>query len=67
MSLNSQRFLRTGDNFYFNDCKATIHYVIDKDGQLSFEEPIHNIKTILAFNGNKIEEFDPLQIKLESN
>ena len=67
MNLNSQKFLKTGDIFYNikNSVSSVIHYLVTFDGQLSFEEPIHNIKTVLAYNGNKVEEFDPTQIKLK--
>lgn len=61
MEVNGQRFVRTGDNLLLikDNKKRKVHYIVNTQGEMSFEEPISKIKTIIVYNGSEIQKLQP--------
>lgn len=65
MSVNPQRVLRTGD-VVLNTAtgrQGSIHYVVEKDGQITFEGVISNLSGVLLYNGDNIVKVDITNIE----
>lgn len=55
-SIYGQKHLRTGDTVRWNKSSdIKIHYLVEKDGQMSFESPVHSIlEVITEISGKKV-------------
>lgn len=55
-ALNPQKILRTGDKVIDTRTNSlgTIHYVVEKGGQLTFEREVSFLESVLIDNGEKI-------------
>lgn len=65
MQASSQKYIRTGDTVEtINNTKGIVHYVVNKENQMSFDEPICKIKKLIVDCGDKIEHLLLNEIKL---
>lgn len=65
MSVSTQKYIRTGDLVETKDNKrGTVHYLVNKENQLSFDEPICKINKLIIDCGDKIEHLLLNDIKL---
>ena len=64
MEVNSQKYVRTGDRVTVKKTnkKSVVHYLLNSENQLSFDEPFCRIKKILVDCGDKIEHLLPNEV-----
>lgn len=68
LTISPQKILRTGDIVIDKNTKSlgTIHYVIEKGGQSSFEKEVAKLEAIQFDNGERIVTLPIEQIELRS-
>lgn len=47
-----------------DDRKKIVHYVVNHEDQMSFDEPMNKIKKLIVDGGDKIEHLSRTQFKL---
>lgn len=67
MEVNGQRFVRTGDKLLAikDNKKRVVHYILNKQNEMSYEEPLSKIKTIIVYNGSDIEKLQPTDFQFK--
>lgn len=62
--VNGQKYVRTGDKVVAvkDNMERTVHYVVNKEDQLSFDEPWFKVKKLICYCGNKIEHLLPVEL-----
>lgn len=63
--VNSQKYIRTGDKVISkkDNKKRVVHYVVNNEDQISFDEPLSKIKKLIVYCGSSIEHLFPTELK----
>lgn len=66
MGINNQKVFRTGDIVISNKTglQGGIHYIVEKNGQTTFNCRAKDIKTVQMYNGTQIEHLELNEIIL---